>query len=162
MEKITKANRSQSVQFLFTMLLFLILSLSAVLTISFGSKVYENVGVRMNENFYSTTSLSYISNKIRQSDEMGAISVIQREGTQVLRIQQQINGEIYETLIYHHDGSIKELFYSQGTELVLSDGIPIMENEGIRFEMKEKNMLLVETMGKNPDSILLTLRSEGY
>jgi len=68
-------NKGQSVQFLFTMILLFALAISALFTILFGARIYENVGTRMDENFGTTTALSYISNKVKQNDKSDMISV---------------------------------------------------------------------------------------
>lgn len=161
MDRKEKRNKGQSVQFLFTLLLFLILTICGIFTITFGAKVYKNIDTRMNENFTGTTALSYVSNKVRQADESDAISVLKLENTQVLKIQQVFNGINYFTLIYFKDGSIKELFISEDSQFTLEDGIAIMVGDGLAFEMLANNLLKVETVGRNGDWILLALRSEG-
>lgn len=161
MERKGKKTRGQSVQFLFTMLLFLILTICSIFTITFGAKVYKNIDSRMNENFIGTTALSYISNKVKQADESNAVSVLTMENTQILKIEQAFNETKYFTLIYFKDGNIKELFVSEDSQYTLEDGISIMQGEGISFSMIEKNLLKVETSGNHGHSILLALRSEG-
>src|SRR5665648_1056509 len=161
MERKSKRTSGQSVQFLFTMLLFLILTICSIFTITFGAKVYKNIDSRMNENFLGTTALSYVSNKVKQADESSAVSVLTMENTQILKIEQVFNDTKYFTLIYFKDGNIKELFVSEDSQYTLEDGISIMEGEGMSFSMIEKNLLKVETSGNQGYSILLALRSEG-
>ncbi len=161
MGKKGKRTRGQSVQFLFTMLLFLILTICSIFTITFGAKVYKNIDSRMNQNFIGTTALSYISNKVKQADESNAVSVLAMGDIQVLKIEQIFNETKYYTLIYFRDGNIKELFVSDDSQYTLEDGINIMEGQGISFSMVEKNLLKVETLGNQGETILLALRSEG-
>lgn len=161
MERKGKRITGQSVQFLFTMLLFLTLTICSIFTITFGAKVYKNIESRMNENFLGTTALSYISNKVKQGDESNAVSVLNMENIQVLKIEQIFNDTNYYTLIYFRDGNIKELFVSEDSQYTLEDGINIMAGEGISFSMIENNLLKVETSGNRGGSILLALRSEG-
>lgn len=153
-------NRGQSIQFLFTLLLMFFLAISALFTILFGAKLYENIGSRMEENFSNTTSLSYISNKIRQGDKAGKISVEELEGTQVLKIVEIYDEERYNTLIYCKNGNLKELFCSEDSDLSLNDGIDIMELENISFEMISEDVLKVESLGRGRNSLILALRSE--
>lgn len=161
MDRTNKKKRNQTVQFLFTMLLFLILTICAVVTVTFGTRVYRNIDSRMNENFSSTTSLSYISNKIKQSDERNAISVETIQNTKVLKIEQEIEGNKYVTRIYYFKGKLKELFCSNDYIFDLEDGLDIMDSEGINFRLYKEKLLIVETAGENGDSIHLALRSEG-
>ena len=82
-----KSKKNQSVQFLFTLVLFLGLVLCSVFVITFGARVYENVGQRMEENFTGTTAISYVANKVRQMDEAGGISVYQDKGQDILKLE---------------------------------------------------------------------------
>jgi hypothetical protein len=160
MEKNEKGSRGQSVQFLFTMLLFFAIAICALFTILFGAQVYENIGDRMNENFRETTPLSYVANKIRQADEVGMVSIVDMEGTNVLKIDQVYGEDTYNTFIYYKEGQIKELFCREDSGLTLEDGIDIMESDGIRFMLVQKNLLKVKTNDENGGAMLLTLRSE--
>lgn len=159
MEKLQGKNRSQTVQFLFTMVLFFAMAICALFTILLGAKVYENITDRMDQNFTGTTALSYVSNKVRQGDEAGAVTVADMEGTPVLKIDQRYGEEVYNTLIYFRDGQIKELFSKEDSGLTLDDGMNIMESQGIQFEMLRGDLLKVETKGENSGSIILNLRS---
>lgn len=153
--------KGQSVQLLFTMLLFFALGISALFTILFGARVYENIGQRMEANFSGVTALSYVANQVRQADRAGAVSVTEMEGTAVLKLSQEFDGEWYETLIYYQDGTVKELFTSEDSGLTLDAGIDIMDSEGMEFEMIHSNLLRVESKGKNGGSVLIGLRCGG-
>lgn len=161
MSRLVKNQRSQSVQFLFTLVLFLGLVLCGIFVVSFGARIYENVGQRMNENFNGTVAVSYVANKVRQGDQTSSVSVYMDRGTDILRLEQEIYGKTYQTLIYFLDGSIRELFCEKGSELALEDGIPVMESSGIQFEMTANHLLKIETQGENGDRMLLAIRSEG-
>lgn len=151
----------QSVQFLFMMLLFFTLGISALFTILFGAKIYENIGQRMEENFAGITALSYVSNQVKQADRLGAVTVTTMEGTRVLKLSQTYNEQVYETLIYYKDGAVRELFTSKDSGLTLDAGIEIMESAGMNFELLSENLLRVETEGVDGGSILIALRSGG-
>lgn len=152
-------NKRQSVQFLFTMLLLFFLAISALFTILFGAKLYENIGGRMEENFSSTTSLSYISNKVRQGDRAGQIYVENIEGTEVLTLVEKYDEDVYNTYIYCKDGKLKELFCKEGSGLGLEDGMDIMELSGISFEMIGDELLKIENSHEKGSSLTLSLRS---
>ncbi|MEA4987175.1 MAG: DUF4860 domain-containing protein [Anaerovorax sp.] len=153
--------KGQSAQFLFIMLLFFTLAISALFTILFGAKVYENIGHRMDANFEKITPLAYVSNQIKQSDRFDSVFITTREGISVLKLSQTYNGQEYETLIYYQDGSLKELFTSVDSGLALDAGIEIMKTDGIFFEMISENLLCVKTGGTKGESILISLRSGG-
>lgn len=157
-------NKGQSVQFLFTMLLLFFLCISALFTILFGARIYENIGNRMDENFSSITALSYISNKVKQDDIAGMVSVENIEGISTLQLVEVYDETVYNTWIYCRDGKLKELFSSEDSGLTLDDGMDIMQLKGMSFEMVEDNLLKVQTLGDDTNYIFLALRSEvdGY
>lgn len=93
----------QAISGLFTMLLFLVFVLCALFSVLMGSRVYENITKRSDENFSGTTALSYIANKIRQGDREDAVDIIEVDGTPVLQLKQKVGDEMY-----HNVNRIKE------------------------------------------------------
>lgn len=153
-------NSGQSIQFLFTMVLLFSLVISAVFTILFGAKVYQNIQDRMDDNFGGTTALSYISNKVKQNDKEGMISVETIEGTPVLKLVERYDSGDYNTLIYCQNGQLKELFSSEDSGLSLGDGMDIMALEDLDLEMTEDHLLKIETQEGGGEYLLLSLRSQ--
>lgn len=179
---------SGSMDFLFSMVLFLVFILCSVFTILIGSQVYSNIRARNDAAFYSDTALSYISNKVRQSDKAGCITVEEREGQEVLVLTSGTFGSsdafdnagssgafdnadsfdtdepVYETLIYTRDGFLLELFSEQGSGLPLEAGTPVMECSGVSFQLSESTdtplltVTLTEKDGTEREA-LLSLRS---
>lgn len=152
--------KGQAVSTLFTMLLFLVFVLCALFTVLTGGKVYENISARMEDNYTGSVALQYIANKVRQGDEADAVRVLDMEGTQVLELAQEIEGYPYISWIYYYDGSIRELFTSADSGLGLSDGIEIMECDGLSFS-REGRLLTVTTEGSRGSTLTLALRSAG-
>lgn len=159
MKQRSKSN-GQTMNILFTMLLFLVFVLCAMFTVLIGGKVYENIRGRMEESYTGSVALSYVANKVRQGDVDGAIDVREIDGVSVLELKQEINEEIYVTQIYYYDGYIRELFTDTQSGLGLSDGLEIIECDGLMFDM-EDNLLKVETTGEDGKSLMLSVRSGG-
>lgn len=153
-----------SMDFLFSMVLFLVFTLCSVFTILIGSQVYSNIRARNDAAFSSDTALSYISNKVRQSDKAGCITVEEREGQNVLVLASGAEEPVYETLIYTRNGSLLELFAEQSSGLSLDAGTPVMECAGVSFYLSESTdaplltVTLTEADGTERDA-LLSLRS---
>lgn len=127
----------RNIPFLFSMLLLLVFALCSVFTVLIGSQVYQNIRTRSQNAFYSDTALSFISNKVRQSDQSGCISVETRENQEVLVLSSPIGDVIYETLIYTDNGTLFELFSETGSGLLLDAGTPIMPCGEISFFLSE-------------------------
>ena len=83
--------KGQTVNLLFTMLLFLVFVLCALFTVLIGGKVYENINSRIEENYSGQVVLNYVANKVRQGDEAGRVAVKTMEDTPVLELTQEIN-----------------------------------------------------------------------
>lgn len=152
--------KGQSFSILFTMLLFLVFVLCALFTVLIGGKVYENINVRMEENYTSRVVLGYVANKVRQGDRDGMVDVRLIEGTQVLELREQIGEQNYVTMIYYKDGSVRELFTTENSGLSLADGLPVIECGGLEIK-KDSNLLVIQTEGAEQESVWLTLRSGG-
>ena len=160
MNRRAAARRGNKMNVLFTSLLFLVFILCALFTVLIGSRVYENITQRSNRNFTGTTALSYIANKVRQGDREDMAEVREIEGTPVLVLGQEVNGTRYETWIYYRDGSVMELFANPESGLTLSDGLKILECEGVELSMEDR-LLTVKTLGEGGGSLRLYLRSAG-
>lgn len=152
MRKTNSAVALKGMDLLFSMLLFLVFVLSAVFTILVGSRVYENIRARNDAAFYSDTALGYITNKVRQTDSTGAVSVQDVEGTNVLLLTSEAGDLICETWIYTVDGQLMELFTIQGSGLSVKDGLPIMECRGVSFSLEEKPRGLLLNINLDSDS----------
>lgn len=159
MKKQIQHNR-QTMNFLFTMLLFLVFVLSALFTVLIGGKVYENINSRIEENYSGQVVLNYVANKVRQNDKADSIAVRTVEDTAVLELAQEINGVSYITWIYYMDGAVRELFTNAGSGLGLADGLEIIDSEGLTFR-QEGDILEVQVADESDTRLLLNIRSGG-
>lgn len=152
--------RGQMMNVLFTMLLFLVFVLCALFTVLIGGKVYENISTRMEENYAGSVALNYIANKVRQGDVNGMVSVQEIEGTEVLELKEVEGENTYITWIYCRDGSIRELYTNAESGLGLSDGLEILECEGLKLSM-DGSLLSIEITGQGGSRMYLSTRSGG-
>ena len=152
--------KGQTVNLLFTMLLFLVFVLCALFTVLIGGKVYENINSRIEENYSGQVVLNYVANKVRQGDRADSVTVREIEGVPVLELSQQINGSSYITWIYYRDGAVRELFTDAGSGLGLKDGLEIMECRGLTFH-QEDSLLEVQVEGAADLRLFLNIRSGG-
>ena len=90
-----KFENRHMVDVLFVITLFCMFAVCAILLIAVGAKVYQNTIDNMDTHFTSSTSMSYITEKIRQNDEAGALSVCTFGNENALLITQEINNEQY-------------------------------------------------------------------
>ena len=119
-----------TVDILFILALFGAFIVSALLIVVLGARVYQNTVDHANRSFTSRTSLAYVTEKIRQHDEDGSVSITEVEGQSVLRLAQTYGDTSYYTYLYDYDGYLKELTVEDFYQPALSQGqdiIPINE-----------------------------------
>ena len=139
-----KQERNHIVDVLFVLALFVVFTLSALVLVILGANVYRQTVSYMDENYEARTS--YLTEKVRQNDVYGSISVGELEGSRALVLTREINGTTYATYLYLHQGSLRELFVRQGSDIgsdPLSAGreiLPLMDWEP---EMADRHLLRI-------------------
>lgn len=123
----------------FTLALFSVFAIIALLTAVAGAGAYKNTAASIEERYNSRTSLSYIANKIRANNESGKISIETRENIEVLCFTETINDAQYETLIYCLNGKIKELFRNTEADIALDLGVDICSAQRLDFALEQEN-----------------------
>lgn len=105
------------IDILFVLTLFGLFALSAIFLISVGANVYSKTVDHMDENFDTRTSLAYITEKIRQSDQEGGVCVGKLNDRDAIIITTHGSDTDYYTYLYQHDGYLKELMVRQDISL---------------------------------------------
>ncbi len=113
----TKHEKNHIVDVLFVLALFVVFTLSALVLVILGASVYKQTVNYMDENYTARTAYSYLTEKVRQNDLYDSISIGQLEGTTALVLTREIGGTDYATYLYLYDGSLRELFMRQGSDI---------------------------------------------
>lgn len=129
-----------SFQFIFIMLLYLFIVVLSVMIISLGKNIYDKINQDRNTNYELRVSLSYIANKIRQSDKNGALKIKELHGVNALVINEVYDEENYQTWIYFYHGAIYEMFVDEETRFDLSDGMKVVEANSFNIEEINHNL----------------------
>ena len=106
--------------------------------------VYRSTTESSSLNYTSRTGLSYITEKIHQSDADGGIYAGSFDGCDALIMEQTYGENSYFTYIYAYDGALKELFVRDGVEAKASDGQTILEIESFSIRPLSDNLLEFE------------------
>lgn len=122
-----KRQENHIIDVLFVIALFCIFALSAVFLITIGANIYGKTVSHMESNFSSRTSFAYVTEKIRQADKNGAVSIGEFDGRPSLFITESLGETDYITYIYEYNGHLKELMVRKDTPLSPSAGQDIME-----------------------------------
>ena len=124
-----RQEKNHIVDVLFVLALFVVFTLSALVLVILGANVYRQTVRYMDENYTARTDYSYLKEKVRQNDIYDSISIGELEGTTALVLTREIGDTDYATYLYLHDGSLRELFMRQGSDIgsdPLSAGKEIM------------------------------------
>lgn len=152
-------NRFQTEKLL-PLVLFAILAGCAVLVLLAGAGVYKRLTERGQETFQNRTVPLYIATKVRQADCAGAVTVEHCAGTDILRMEEQMNGEVYVTRIYCYEGVVRELFSAESVAFDPAAGEKITEAAEVRFSMEDGCLAVKITKAdKTVTEQMLTLRS---
>ena len=112
------------------MILFGMFAVTAFILVLIGIKQYKVTADSMNYNYEVRTASSYLREKIRQNDIGAGIHVENIDGTDVLALSSNINGQTYKTYIYYYDKSLRELFVSEDSVYSLESGQEIINIAG--------------------------------
>jgi len=157
-----KDQKKHTIDVLFVITLFAVFAISVIVLTGVGARVYQNIVNKMEDNYNSRTSFSYVINKVHQSDADGLVTVGKYSGCDALIISEEIDNIVYNTYLYYYDGSLKELFTRQGQEFDPSFGTDILKLDG--FSVKEVTDSLYEfditPAGEEKETLFVHLRSK--
>lgn len=105
-----RTSKKHVIDTVFVICLMLLFLLSALTIIAIGARIYKKNVAQTNDNYAQRVSIAYVTEKVRQSDVSGSIFVRELFGQNVLVFQQEVNGDLYNTYIYSHEGYLMELF----------------------------------------------------
>lgn len=148
-------------QFIFIMFLFLLIVILSVLIILLGRDIYSTINRDRAANYDKRVSLSYVANKIRQSDKENSVRIENLNGENAVVINETYDNEDYETWIYFYDNAIYEMFTDAGREFSPDDGMKVLGVESFAIE-KLKDNLYKFTAKVNEESAELVLNLYSY
>lgn len=149
------------IDLIFPIALLFVFATSSLVVLILAANIYASTTNQIQANDQNRTSLSYISQKMRQSDQNGGISVEDFEGVSCLTIRSTLDDKVYITYIYEYDGKLKELFINDGAKVSLESGKDIMDIDSLSMQEKENGLFTFHSTDKkgNEDSLIISERS---
>ena len=102
--------RNHTIDTVFVICLMLLFVLSALSVIAIGASIYKNNVGKMADNSSHRVACAYITEKVRQADNNGLVSIEEIFGENALVLSEEVGGTLYNTYIYDYDGELMELF----------------------------------------------------
>ena len=159
-------NRQQEhhiIDILFVIALFCIFALSAVFLITVGANIYGKTVSHMEDNFNCRTSFAYVTEKIRQADQNGAVSVGELHELPAILITETVDDTRYITYLYQCNGYLKELMVREDTPLSPEAGQDILPVTEFSFEEVNDKLLAftITTTDGSSCRLFVSKRSAG-
>ena len=158
----SKNESRHMVDVLFVLTLFCVFAVCSILLIAVGAKVYQNTLNSMETHFTSTTSLSYITEKIRQNDYAGRITIEEFGGNDAIVLSTEYNGEEYCTYIYSYAGQLKELFTKKDITLSPEAGRNILEISEFSVSEAENGLFEITLVDASHRSETILIASKAH
>jgi len=127
---------------LFVLTLFAVFAICSMLLIAFGANIYKKTVNNFEEHFNIYTSVSYITEKIRQSDNTDAIDIVDYGDSTAFRISSMHNRKDYYTYIYMDDGYLKELYVKADNTLNPKAGNKLLPIQFFNVECDENGFFI--------------------
>lgn len=137
---------------IFVLSLFCVFAVLALFVVVMGANVYKGISQNMSVNYNARTSVTYITEKIRQNDNGGSISVKNVGDSSALVIAQDIEGEAFETWIYVSDGNLNETMVREGTAVSPGDGQTIMNLQSLALAETKSGAMAVSVVDNEGNS----------
>ena len=150
-----------AVDTVFTLAMICVFAATSMLLVLFGARVYKNVVADMDNNFYTRTGLSYVTNKIRSADMGGNVYLSQRDGVDMLVISERVDGTEYRLYIYYYNGWLRETYVESGLYFELWGGENIVPAEDFSIQDLGNGLLLftLKNSGGSVSRMTVSLRS---
>lgn len=144
----SRAKSSADIIFVFMIFaMFVCALLTAVLTFA---KLYRISGERITARFDSSTASSLILQKLHSYDYDGGISVSKSDGTDLLCLHEEIDGEKYTTYIYCYGDNLCELFVSDSHQFNATDGNALVSADS--FNIRSENGRIIFSVGNENET----------
>lgn len=144
-----KIKRKHMIDLLFPITLFLVLAASSLFLVILAANVYRKSVAWEESNYGSRTCLSYVTEKIRQSDTDGGVETGTFDGIPCLILRQNFGDQAYATYLYSYEGQLCELFVQEGADVHAPDGQRILEVNNFNITEQEKGIFKISCSDEN-------------
>ncbi len=129
--------------------LFFAYTLSSLLLAIIGANVYSNTVEISQANYDVRTSALYLTQKIRQSEQLNSVAIDEFNGVDALVITERYGEYTFNTWVYIENGFLCEAVLSEGVELIPNMGQNIMPLSEMFFELDDSGILHLNVVTVN-------------
>lgn len=143
------------IQFLFAVILFLIIVILSSMVIMLGRDIYNSINEDRKNNYDIRVSLAYLSNKIKQSDKEKGAEIADLYGQPAILIKENYDGLMYNTWIYYYDNYLNEILVEENEAFDLEDGAKIVKAEKFNINKLNNKLLKITVQQSNQNYELI-------
>jgi len=140
-----KTARGELVSSAATLMVFCIFAMLVFSVIMLGALAYRNIAGATREGEDERGCLSYIWTVVKNNDNAESVYVDDFNGVPALYIEEELNDTVYQTVIYHHEGWIYELFAMDAYGFTPDSGSRIIKVDSLRFERLDDGNIIVSS-----------------
>ena len=153
--------KKSNLGFLLVLLVFAVFMVSTLLVLMTGADVLQNITQHDQKSYEQRTAAQYIATRVRQADQAGMISVRTTDDGDRLVLAEEIDGFLFETTVYCHDGYLCEMFSASGYDPGAEFGEKILPAERFSVTDRGEYLELEITFAEGETwPMILRLRSE--
>lgn len=115
------------VDVLFVLTLFFVFALSSLTLVILGANVYRTTVDHMSNNFNTRTSYAFVTQKFRQQDNEGMVTIGEFDGHEAVILSEAVGGTLYNTYLYESDGYLCELLARADVNLGADSGSKVIK-----------------------------------
>ncbi len=136
--------RSSSSELIFVLGLFGFYTLCALFLAITGANVYQKNVEATEFNYTFRTTVLYITEKIRQSENIDSVAIETLEQSDALVLSRDFDGTIYNTWIYVEDSYLKEVLLAEDMTVAYNIGQKIIPAQDMKLSMSENSLITIE------------------
>ena len=125
------ATKKRSMDTIFVLIVFGIFAFSVLMVLMLGASVYRNINDISRAEQHEHTAVSYIWTKIKNFDEIDAVSIGDFGGVPAIFIDENLGGTDFRTIIYVYDGWLLEIFSEASLEFSPENGRQIVKADNM-------------------------------
>ena len=146
-------------------LLTLLLSIVAVLSMLISMKIYTNAQNKVTENRLNRIVVNYILTKLKCNDKENGITIGKFNDIDAIFLNEDIEGCIYTTVLYVYDGYLRELFCEEDLvdSFAIQSGDTITPADSLKVFLNGRNLEILFTgVTKKEQKISYYIKSGEY
>ena len=130
-------NKTRSASMIAALIVLALFAVGILSVLLGGAGAYRRLTARDQQAYEDRTCSQYLATKLRQASCADAVEVLPFGDTDALRITQILEGEVYETRIYCHDGWLMELFSMSEGDFSPEDGERLVQAMAMELQLED-------------------------